>query len=152
VTLAPRRRIARAGAAAAAIALAVWVRCGALPPSLLDLDAQVSTQVVARDGEPLREALSAEGQRSRPVDPRRLPDTLVRATLAAEDSRFFRHPGLDPLAIARAVLHDLAARRFVEGGSTLTQQAVKVLIRRQRTAGGKLREALLALRVEHRLS
>ena len=122
--------------AAAALGLAAWLRCGALPPSLLDTGAQVSTEVVARGGEPLRESLSADGQRNRRVDPDRLPETLVSATLAAEDGRFFRHPGLDPLAIARAVLHDLRARRFVEGGSTLTQQAVKVLTRRPRTAGG----------------
>ena len=130
------------GVATAAAGLAAWLRCGALPPGMLDLDAQVSTQVVARDGEPLRESLSADGQRSRLILAGRLPDALLRATLAAEDARFFRHPGLDPLAIARAVVHDLSARRFVEGGSTLTQQVVKVLTRRQRTAGGKLREAV----------
>ncbi|PYQ49407.1 MAG: penicillin-binding protein 1C [Acidobacteria bacterium] len=140
------------GVATAAAGLAAWLRCGALPPGMLDLDAQVSTQVVARDGEPLRESLSADGQRSRLILAGRLPDALLRATLAAEDARFFRHPGLDPLAIARAVVHDLSARRFVEGGSTLTQQVVKVLTRRQRTAGGKLREAVAAVRLEHRLS
>jgi penicillin-binding protein 1C len=129
-----RRRWAWMGGTAAAVGFVAWLRCGTLPPSLLDADAQVSTQVVARDGEPLRESLSADGQRNRRLDPRRLPDTLARATLAAEDARFFRHPGLDPLAIARAVVHDVAARRLVEGGSTLTQQAVKILIRRERTA------------------
>ena len=82
----------------------------------------------------------------------RLPDTLVAATLAAEDRRFFHHPGVDPLAIARAALSNLRARRMVEGGSTITQQTVKVLIRRQRTAAGKLREMVLALRLEHRLT
>jgi penicillin-binding protein 1C len=147
-----RRRWAWMGGTAAAVGFVAWLRCGTLPPALLDADAQVSMQVVARAGEPLRESLSADGQRSRRLDPRRLPDTLVRATLAAEDARFFRHPGLDPLAIARAVVHDVAARRLMEGGSTLTQQAVKILIRRERTAGGKLREAVLALRLEHRLS
>jgi penicillin-binding protein 1C len=149
----PRGRARRAGlSAAAGLALAVWARCGPLPSGLLDLDEHVSTEVVARDGEPLRESLSAAGQRSRRIDPRHLPDTLVRATLAAEDARFYRHPGVDPLAVARALWHDLRAWRMVEGGSTLTQQAVKVLTRRDRTAVGKLREALLALRLEHRLS
>ena len=52
----------------------------------------------------------------------------------------------------RALWHDVRARRMIEGGSTLTQQAVKVLIHRDRSAAGKLREALLALRVEHQLS
>jgi len=129
-----------------------WVRLGPLPAGLLELDEQTSTEVVARDGEPLRESLSAEGQRSRRTSPDRLPDALVRATLAAEDARFFHHPGIDPLALVRALWHDVRAGRMIEGGSTLTQQAVKVLIHRDRSAAGKLREALLALRVEHHLS
>jgi penicillin-binding protein 1C len=149
----PRRRRAAAGAALAALlAAGWWVRCGPLPEGMLDLDEHVSTEVVARDGEPLRESLSPAGQRSRPFGAAHLPDALVQATLAAEDARFFQHPGIDPLAIVRALWHDVRARRMVEGGSTLTQQTVKILIHRDRTAAGKLREALLALRLEHRLS
>ena len=146
-----RRRAAAGGALVALVALGWWVRCGPLPEGMLDLDEHVSTEVVARDGEPLRESLSAAGQRSRRLDAAHLPDTLVRATLAAEDARFFRHPGIDPLAVARALWHDVRARRMVEGGSTITQQTVKILIHRDRTAAGKLREAVLALRLEHRL-
>jgi penicillin-binding protein 1C len=144
--------VAATAVAAVTLALAWRARCGPLPAGLLDLDEHVSTEVVDREGEPLRETLSPEGQRSRRLDPDRLPETLVRATLAAEDARFFRHPGIDPLALARALWHDLRAGRLVEGGSTLTQQAVKVLTHRERSAGGKLREALLALRLEHRLT
>jgi penicillin-binding protein 1C len=132
-------------------ALGLWVRLGPLPDGLLRLDEHTSTEVVARDGEPLRETLSVGGQRTRTVDPGRLPDMLVRATLAAEDARFFRHPGIDPLAVTRALWHDLRAARMIEGGSTLTQQAVKILTHRDRSAKGKLREALVALRLEHRL-
>ena len=144
----------RAVFALAVLALAgtAWLRCGPLPPGLLDLDEHVSTEVVARDGEPLRESLSATGQRRRPVDPDHLPDMLVRATLAAEDARFFHHPGIDPVAVVRAAGHDLGARRMVEGGSTITQQVAKILTRRRRTAAGKLREAVVAVRLEHRLS
>jgi len=147
-----RRRTVGIVLAGAAVALTGWARYGALPEGLLDLEAQTSIEVVARDGEPLRESLSAEGQRSRRIDPDRLPDALLRATLAAEDARFFHHPGIDPLAVARALWHDLRAGRMIEGGSTLTQQTVKVLTHRDRSAAGKLREAVLSLRVEHRLS
>jgi penicillin-binding protein 1C len=139
-------------AVAAGVALLAWLRGGPLPPGLLRPDERTSTEVVARDGETLREALSAEGQTSRRLDPDRLPDTLVRATLAAEDARFFHHPGLDPLALARALWHDARAGRMIEGGSTLTQQTAKILIHRDRSAAGKLREALVAFRLEHRLS
>ena len=138
--------------AAFVVAVAVWIRCGALPPGLLDLDPFVSTEVVDRDGVPLYEARSDQGGRSRAVDAGRLPDMLVRATLAAEDVRFRRHFGVDPIALLRAAWHDLRAGRFVEGGSTITQQTVKILTSRRRTAAGKLREALLALRLERRLA
>jgi len=138
-------------AAAALLAGLAWVRYGPLPAGLLRLEDQTSTEVVARDGEPLRESLSAEGQRSRRMRPDGLPEALVHATLAAEDARFFHHPGIDPLAVVRALWHDVRARRMIEGGSTLSQQAIKVLVHRDRSAAGKLREAVLALRLEQRL-
>ncbi len=137
---------------AALLAAAGWIRGGPLAPGMLDLEGHVSTEIVDRHGIPLYEALSDRGQRNRRMDPARLPENLVRATLAAEDARFFRHPGIDPMAIARAAWHDLRAGRMVEGGSTITQQTVKILTRRQRTAAGKAREMLMALRLEHRLS
>ena len=148
-----RRRRGRAALAAGALAaFAAWIRCGPLPEGLLDTGAHVSTEIVDRNGVALYEVLGDGGHRSRRLDAARLPDALVAATLAVEDRRFFHHPGIDPLAIARAALANLRARRMVEGGSTITQQTVKVLIRRQRTAAGKLREMVLALRLEHRLS
>jgi penicillin-binding protein 1C len=119
---------------------------------MLDLDAHVSTEVVDRDGVALYEALSARSLRNRRMDPDHLPPALVDATLAAEDARFFRHPGIDPLAIARTAFDSARAGRIVGGGSTITQQTVKILIRRPRTAAGKLREMVLALRLEHRMS
>ena len=100
----------------------------------------------------ISESLSAEEGRSRWILPSALPDALVRATLAAEDRRFFSHPGLDGWAIARAAAHDLRRGRLAEGGSTLTQQVVKLLLHRGTGIGEKLREALFALRLEHRLS
>jgi penicillin-binding protein 1C len=136
---------------ASVASVAVWVRLGPLPAGMVDLAAQVSTELVDRHGEPLYEALSDREGRSRALDAERLPENLVKATLAAEDARFYHHPGVDPLALARAAWHNLRSRRLIEGGSTLTQQTVKVLIQRPRTARGKLREVVLALRLEHRL-
>jgi penicillin-binding protein 1C len=133
------------------VAFALWVRCGPLPPELLDPARRVSTEFVDRRGEPLYEALSGEGTRARELSADRLPQALVDATLAAEDRRFFSHPGVDPLAVLRAAWHNARAGRVVEGGSTLTQQVVKLLTRRPRTLAGKLSEMLLALRLEHRL-
>jgi penicillin-binding protein 1C len=150
-SLRPRRPLRFSLGAIGVASFAVWLRCGPLPPALLDLSPHVSTQVVDRHGQPLYEALSDREGRSRATGAERLPENLVKATLAAEDSRFYRHPGVDPLALARAAWHNAKARRLIEGGSTLTQQTVKVLIQRPRSARGKLRETVLALRLEHRL-
>ena len=145
-----RRKLAY-GIGILSLLVAAWIRCGPLPDRLLALDRQVSTEVVDRRGTPLYESLSADGTRSRFLRADRLPAALVDATLAAEDRRFFGHPGVDPLALVRAVWHNARAGRMVEGGSTLTQQTAKILIDRPRTIRGKLSELVLALRLEHRL-
>jgi len=142
----------------AVIAAGVWVRVGPLPDGLLDLHNAESTEVVDRHGELLYEARSDGGGRASWIAPSSLPQALVDATIAAEDHRFFSHPGLDPIAIGRAAVRDLRRRRALEGGSTITQQVAKLLLARRaapgarRTVATKLREAVVALRLEHRLS
>jgi penicillin-binding protein 1C len=127
------------------------MRLGPLPAGLLDLRRHASAEIVDRDGHPLYEVLSEVGGRQRTIGAGELPENLVRATLAAEDERFFTHAGIDPLALARAAMHNLRARRLREGGSTITQQVAKLLIDRPRTLRGKAREMVVALRLEHRL-
>jgi penicillin-binding protein 1B len=81
------------------------------------------------------------------------PRVLINAVLAAEDHRFFEHGGLDVRALLRAAWANLRAGRVKEGGSTITQQLVKVrLLSPQRTFFRKLREAWLAALVESRYS
>jgi penicillin-binding protein 1C len=160
VTPCGRRRAAIAAAVLAAVllAVAVWARLGPLPAGALDETAGGSTVVVDRHGVPLYEARSDAGLRATRLDAAHLPDALVRATLAVEDRRFYRHPGVDPLAIARAAVQNLRARRVVQGGSTITQQVAKLLLERtaatprpRRGVLAKVREAIVALRLEHRL-
>jgi penicillin-binding protein 1C len=136
-------------------AFALWLRLGPIDPLLLDLDGVTSTVVVDRRGVPLYESLSGDGTRNVRLDPRNLPPMLVAATLAAEDRRFWSHPGVDPVAIARALRQNVLEGSVVEGGSTITQQVAKLLLNRRspkRTRGvrEKVREAVLALRLEHR--
>ena len=50
-----------------------------------------------------------------------MPQTYIDAVLAVEDKRFYSHPGIDPIAIGRAVVNDIRAGAYVEGGSTITQ-------------------------------
>lgn len=132
-----------------------WIRFGPIAPELLDVSNRFSTIVVDRRGVPLYEALSGDGTRSITITSDALPPALVAATLAAEDRRFWSHFGIDPLAVGRALRHNLAEGAIVEGGSTITQQVAKLLINRRdpnRPRGliEKIREAVLALRLEHR--
>jgi penicillin-binding protein 1C len=152
-----RRRTFATTLTLSAIALAAWIRCGAIPADLLDERDGSSTVVLDRHGQVLYERLSGAGTRRVLASADALPPVLVSATLAAEDRRFWRHPGVDPLAVVRAVVRDIRAGRAVEGASTITQQVAKLLIARRegrtpRGLGAKLREALLALRLEHRFS
>lgn len=151
----PRWRRMAAGATLATLALGAWLRLGPLPAGLLDAPSAPSTVVVDRHGTRIYEALSADDGRSTPLDAASLPPTLVAATLAAEDRRYFSHPGIDPIAIARALRVNLAEGRTVEGGSTISQQVAKLLLNRRDPARrrgwiAKLDEAVLALRLEHR--
>ena len=139
---------------AGAICVGVWVRCGAIPAELLRGLEAPSTVVVDRHGRVLYEALRADGTRIAPIDASAIPPMLGAATIAAEDRRFRSHIGVDPAALARAARHNLAEGRAVEGGSTITQQVAKLLIQRReglrpRGLRAKLRETLLALRLEH---
>jgi len=153
-----RHRVALACATVVVGAL-VWLRCGSLPADLLDLSRAQSIEIVDRSGELLYEARSDRDSRTAHIAADALPPTLVAATLAAEDHRFYRHPGVDPISIARAAMRDLRHLRVREGGSTITQQVAKLLLARRRDlpqasrgVRAKLEEAVVALRLEHRLS
>ena len=78
-----------------------------------------------------------------------IPLQLKQATLAVEDSNFYYHFGIDPKAIFRAFLTNLKAGHVVEGGSTITQQLSKTLfLSRDRNLTRKIKEAILAIRME----
>ncbi|MGD9616772.1 MAG: PBP1A family penicillin-binding protein [Alphaproteobacteria bacterium] len=80
------------------------------------------------------------------------PEHLVQAVLSIEDRRFYSHFGIDPEAILRALRRNLAAGEVVEGGSTITQQLLKVqFLSSERTFARKLREALAAIWLDLRL-
>ena len=86
-----------------------------------------------------------------PLD--RVAPVMVSALLAVEDQRFFDHRGLDAVRIAGAAWRNARAGRIVEGGSTLTQQLVRTAqLSRERTFARKLREAMIAARLEERYS
>jgi len=81
------------------------------------------------------------------------PDVLVKAVIGIEDRHFYRHWGIDPQGMARALNRNIAAGTIVEGGSTITQQLVKLrILGHERTFARKLREALVAIWVDRHRS
>jgi penicillin-binding protein 1A len=107
-----------------------------------------------REGRPIA---SAEGKRHRELaDLNAYPKVLVDALLASEDSRFWWHPGVDPIGTARALMTNLLGGRVLEGGSTLTQQLARSLYPDQvgqgESLGRKWRELLVSLQMEARFS
>jgi penicillin-binding protein 1C len=127
------------------IGVALWLRLGPIPPITPD----TTPTIVDRNGIVLYEPLSSTGTRNEWLND--VPPSIANATIAAEDRRFEQHLGIDPIAITRAVVHDVVRLRAAEGGSTITQQVAKMLLGNPpRTIAAKLREAVIALRLEHR--
>lgn len=82
----------------------------------------------------------------------RIPEQLIQAFIAAEDARFFDHPGLDFFSILRAFIKNVLEGDVVQGGSTITQQVAKSLLSPEKTLERKAKEAILAYRIEKNLS
>ena len=86
-----------------------------------------------------------------PISFDQIPEVLVSALVVTEDRRFFSHRGIDLKGILRAVIKDLVAGEFVEGGSTITQQLAKTLfLSPRKNILRKLKEAILAVQLERR--
>ena len=92
-------------------------------------------------------------ERRRDVSLSQIAPALQHALLATEDRRFYRHPGIDPIGLARAVIVNARHGEMREGASTLTQQLARTLfLSNRRTLGRKAQEAVLAFMLEVRLS
>jgi penicillin-binding protein 1C len=111
-----------------------------------------STVVLARDGTPLRAFADDNGIWRYPVTPEQVSPLYVEALLGYEDRWFWRHPGINPLALARALGQMLRYRRPVSGGSTLTMQVARIIDPHSRTLHGKIKQILRALQLEAHLS
>lgn len=82
-----------------------------------------------------------------------IPQRLINAFLAAEDEHFYQHPGINPARILSAAIANLKAGHTVQGGSTITQQVAKnLLLTPERTYSRKIKEIILAHRMEQTLS
>jgi len=129
---------------------AAWIplpaRLGAAPSVVIEYEGGELGHVFLTADDKYRIAVDLE---EKPVDP-----AYLAALIALEDRRFAWHPGVDPLASFRALAQNLWRRRIVSGSSTLSMQLARLLIgeSRPRTLAAKLKEVLVALQLERRLS
>ena len=114
------------------------------------LRADPSGEMLDRSGNLLCAFLNEEQQWRFPRELREISPHLVRATLATEDRRFYRHPGVDPFAVLRAMWQNARRGRIVSGASTLSMQVVKPADRPERSWRAKIWQAVQAVRLELR--
>jgi penicillin-binding protein 1A len=118
--------------------------------TVADYRPPLASVVVDRHGQEIGEFF-VERRRLTPLD--RIPRHVVMAFVAGEDKTFFEHSGIDFQAILRAALSNLLAGETVGGASTITQQTVKgLLLSPERTYRRKIREVILARRIEQHFS
>jgi penicillin-binding protein 1A len=118
--------------------------------SLRDVRMQVPLRIYSADGKLMAEF----GEKKRePLGYAQIPKQLIQAFLAAEDDRFFEHPGVDYQGLLRAVFQLIATGKRAQGGSTITMQVARnFFLSPEKTYKRKLNEILLALRIERELS
>ncbi len=141
-----------AGAVFAAYLAGQWLYGPELPSTeeIQSLELQVPLRIFTRDGRLIGE-FGAE--RRAPLRYDELPRPLIQAFLAAEDDRFFEHPGVDYQGLLRAAWSLVTSGRISQGGSTITMQLARnVYLSNEQTFTRKFKEILLALRMEDELS
>ncbi|PMZ92488.1 MULTISPECIES: peptidoglycan glycosyltransferase PbpC [unclassified Pseudomonas] len=108
--------------------------------------------VLAEDGTPLWRFADADGVWRYPVSPQEVSPLYLEALLAYEDRWFYHHPGVNPMALARAAWLNFRGGRVVSGGSTLSMQVARLLDPHDRTLPGKLRQLWRTAQLEWHLS
>ena len=141
-----------AAVSAALTALIIAAVYLVLPLPSLDRIRSASALVLAADGSILRGFLTPDGKWRLPVEPEAVDPLYRRMLVAAEDRRFDRHFGVDPIAVGRALFQLGSTGHIISGASTLTMQAVRLLEPHPRLFVEKLREAARALALERQMS
>jgi penicillin-binding protein 1A len=138
------------GALAATVMVLWFARDLPRPESALDAVRRPSLTLQDRTGQIFATFGDVVGESLRLPD---MPASLPAALVSVEDRRFWHHPGVDPIGIARALFVNVTHGRLIQGGSTLTQQVAKTLfLTNARTMRRKVQELLLTLWLEHSFS
>lgn len=118
--------------------------------SLKDYNPPMNSKIMSKDGELLLDI----GLENREVVAfEKMPQKVVDAFLAAEDDNFYNHEGIDYLGIVRAFIKNMKEGRLVQGGSTITQQVAKsFLLTKERTISRKVKDLLLARKIEKKFT
>jgi len=138
-------------AVAAGLAFLAAVYLVDYPANRLAPEAAASLELLDRNGNRLHSLPVRGGGRATWIGLGQVAPSVILATLASEDHRFFEHHGVDARAVLRALWLDLRGGRARSGASTLTMQLVRMVEPRPRGLANKLREAVLALRLERAL-
>jgi len=149
----PRRRAIRVGLGLVAALVVLPIGARVIPHAPLRGRLPLSAAVLARDGSLLRLTLAADGQYRRWTPLEEISPLLVEATLLYEDRHFYRHIGVNPIALVRAARATYAGGTRRIGGSTLTMQLARRLWSiSSRTPSGKLLQIVRALQLEAQYS
>ncbi len=117
-----------------------------LPKKLFN--APTSYVIEDADGNLLNATIAADGQWRFPYN-KNIPQKFIDCITTFEDKRFFKHPGVDPVSIARAVVKNIKNKGVVQGGSTITMQVIRLSKKDdKRSIWNKLKESILAVRLE----
>ena len=150
-----RARWRNVGACACMAAVVVLVIYSQVPDyrnAIAEQQKCVGTAVLDREGRILRLLPDGKGRVGLWADANSFPVHLKAAVVAAEDQRFFYHPGFDPLAIARALYTNIRERKTISGASTITQQVVRLIQPRPRTYRSKIAELPASMKMEWQLT
>jgi len=135
----------------AGIGMLVWIGIHLPPIQSLEIPKRPPSVLILGDNGATLATRGDMGGAAVPIG--ELPDYVPNAFIAIEDRRFYRHRGVDPLGITRALVADVLHRGTAQGGSTITQQLAKNLfLTQERTVTRKLQEIVLALWLEHKYS
>ena len=146
-----RARLMRVVLAVGMLVLALLWLADRLWPLPMPAD-DLARVVLAEDGTPLWRFADADGVWRYPVGREQVSPLYLQALLAYEDRWFYSHPGINPLALARAAWLNLRGGRVVSGGSTLSMQVARLLDPHPRTLAGKLRQLWRTAQLEWYLS
>ena len=146
-----KKRIAKFAGSSFTFGLALFLTLASigLPfPGKVSAARAEATTILARDGQ--TELYKIRGEKNRtPIGFEQMPECIKDATVAVEDKSFYKHQGLDPRGVLRAILVNFESGQATQGGSTITQQLVKnALLSPERTLTRKAKELVLSLEIE----